>query len=146
MGGGEQKEAPRVFLSEKFTSLNIPRKCPLVLLVKIAWNQGKTLQCKEERVMVSGLLGVCSRRKRPWVCAEFCIWWEHLGASLFTSEKLSAGVNFEHNLIDGCIRRVQCDADFGHQLSICSRAEENGRNTSWPVTETSGMVLTSRQQ
>jgi len=32
--------------------LNIPKKCPLVLLVKIAWNQGGVLRSKEDRVMV----------------------------------------------------------------------------------------------
>jgi hypothetical protein len=34
---------------------------------------------------------------------------------------------------------VQCDADFGHQLSICSRAEKNSTNTvlgKWPTWRT----------
>jgi hypothetical protein len=61
--------------TETFTAPNIPRKCPLVLLVKIAWNQGKTLGSKEERAVVSRLLGVCSRKQWLRVCAKFCIWW-----------------------------------------------------------------------
>jgi hypothetical protein len=71
---------------------------------------------------------------------------QHLEAILIMTEGMWAGVNFEHNLVDGCLRIVQCDADFCHQLSICSSAEKNSTNTSWPVTETSGCVLTSRQQ
>jgi hypothetical protein len=54
---------------------------------------------------------------------------QDLDAILITTEGMRVGVNFEHNLLDGCIKSVQCDADFGHQLSICSRAEKNSTNT-----------------
>jgi hypothetical protein len=66
---------------------------------------------------------------------------QHLDAVLITMEGTRAGVSFEHNLVDGCIRSVQCDADFVYQNSICSRVKKNSTNTSWPVAETSGCIL-----
>jgi hypothetical protein len=33
--------------------------CPLVLLVYVSWDKGKTLGCEEFSVVRSGLLGVC---------------------------------------------------------------------------------------
>ena len=70
---------------------------------------------------------------------------QQLGAILITLEGSRVGVNFEHNLGDGCIRSLEHDADFGHQLSICSRGEKNSTDKSWPVTDATGCVLTSRQ-
>jgi hypothetical protein len=31
----------------KFTSMKVPRQCPLVLLVKVGWRGGKTFGCEE---------------------------------------------------------------------------------------------------
>jgi hypothetical protein len=31
----------------KFTNMKVPRQCPLVLLVKVGWREGKTLDCEE---------------------------------------------------------------------------------------------------
>jgi hypothetical protein len=40
----------------QFTALNFPRLCPLVLLVKIGWSQGRALRCEGGKVMESRLL------------------------------------------------------------------------------------------
>jgi hypothetical protein len=37
---------------DKFTAMNVPRQCPLVLLVKVGWRGGKTSggeECIDER-------------------------------------------------------------------------------------------------
>jgi hypothetical protein len=43
---------------------------------------------------------------------------------------------------------MQCHAEFGYQLSICSGTKENHRkpSSSWPVAGPSGCKLTSSQQ
>jgi hypothetical protein len=43
---------------------------------------------------------------------------------------------------------MQCNAEFGYQLSICSRTEENHGKpwSSWPIAEPSRCKLTSSQQ
>jgi hypothetical protein len=55
----------------KFTFLKIPRQCPLVLLVKVGWKQGKVLRSEEGSVKGGGLLGVWSWGKELNVRAEF---------------------------------------------------------------------------
>jgi hypothetical protein len=46
------------------------------------------------------------------------------------------------------MRSMQCNVEFGYQLSICSGTKENHENpwSSWPVTGPSGCKLTSSQQ
>jgi hypothetical protein len=43
---------------------------------------------------------------------------------------------------------MQCDVEFGYQLSFCSRTEENHGKpwSSWPVAGPSGCKLTSSQE
>ena len=55
----------------KFTFLKIPRQCPLVLLLKVSWKQGKALRSEEGSVKGGGLLGVWSWGKELSVRAEF---------------------------------------------------------------------------
>jgi hypothetical protein len=49
---------------------------------------------------------------------------------------------------EGCMRSMQCNAEFGYQLSICSGTKENHGKpwSSWPVAGPSGCRLTSSQQ
>jgi hypothetical protein len=46
------------------------------------------------------------------------------------------------------MRSMQCNVEFGYQLSICSGTKENHWKdlSSWPVSGPSGCKLTSRQQ
>jgi hypothetical protein len=45
------------------------------------------------------------------------------------------------------MRDMQCNVEFGYQLSTCSRTEENNGKprSSWPVAGPSECVLTSSQ-
>jgi hypothetical protein len=61
-GGGGGGESGGVVTStalikrdRKFTSLKVPRLCPLVLLVKVVWRQGRFLECKIGKVTGSGI-------------------------------------------------------------------------------------------
>jgi hypothetical protein len=49
---------------------------------------------------------------------------------------------------EGCMRSLQCNMEFGYQLSICSGTKENHGKTwsSWPVAGPSGCKMTSSQQ
>jgi hypothetical protein len=49
---------------------------------------------------------------------------------------------------EGCVGSMQCNVEFGYQLSICSETKENHgkRWSSWPVAGPSGSKLTSSQQ
>jgi hypothetical protein len=61
---------------------------------------------------------------------------------------VTVGWNFECYHWEGCLRRTQCNVEFGYQLSICSGAKENHGKSwlSWPVTGPSGCKLTYSQQ
>jgi hypothetical protein len=41
--------------NRKFIALKAPRLCPLVLLVKVVWRQGRLLECKVGKVTGSGI-------------------------------------------------------------------------------------------
>jgi hypothetical protein len=45
------------------------------------------------------------------------------------------GQNFDYYSWEGCMGSIQCNVEFGYQLSICSRTKENyGKPlSSWPV-------------
>jgi hypothetical protein len=60
----------------------------------------------------------------------------------------SAGRNFQCYHWEGCVGSMQCNVEFGYQLSICSGTEENHGKpwSSWPVVGPSGCKLTSGQQ
>jgi hypothetical protein len=47
-----------------FTALKVPKEWPLVLPGKIGFEQGKTLGRKQGTIMATGLLGVCSRKRK----------------------------------------------------------------------------------
>jgi hypothetical protein len=44
-----------------FAAQKVPRQCLIFLLVKVAWQKGKTLGREEGKLLGSGPLGVCSR-------------------------------------------------------------------------------------
>ena len=86
--------------SEKVTALKVPRQCPLVLLVKLDWNQAKALGSEAGGIVDSDLLGSEAggivdsdllgseaggivdsdllgerwRREKFSMWAEFCVW------------------------------------------------------------------------
>jgi hypothetical protein len=49
---------------------------------------------------------------------------------------------------EGCMWSIQCNVEFGYQLSICSGTKENHGKpwSSWPLAGPSGCKLTSSQQ
>jgi hypothetical protein len=60
------------------------------------------------------------------------------------------GLRYGYNFGDSRMRNiqyVQCNVDFGYQLSICFRTEEKNRKhcLSWPAARTTGSTLTSSQ-
>jgi hypothetical protein len=40
----------------KFTALEVPRQCPLVLLVNVSWRESRALGSEEDKVSGSGVL------------------------------------------------------------------------------------------
>jgi hypothetical protein len=41
---------------KKFTALEVPTQCPLILLVKVSWRKSRALGSEEDKVFVSGVL------------------------------------------------------------------------------------------
>jgi hypothetical protein len=60
--------------SEKVTALKVSRQCPLVLLVKLDWNQAKALGSEAGGIVDSDLLGERWRGKKFIMWAEVCVW------------------------------------------------------------------------
>jgi hypothetical protein len=78
-----------------------------------------------------------------------------LGIKAIPSEKFQFNIrrctlrrNFWCYHWEGCMRSMQCNVEFGYQLSICSGTKENHGKPwwSWPVAGPSGCKLTSSQQ
>ena len=55
----------------KFTALKVQRVCPLVLLVKICWRQGRMLGNKGDEKWI---VRVCRRGNKFSIWAAFCVW------------------------------------------------------------------------
>ena len=65
---------------KKFTALKVPRQCPLVLLVRLGWNQAKALGSEAGGMVGSDLLGERWRGEKLSMWTEFCVW----GGSILT--------------------------------------------------------------
>ena len=134
-GGGGSEWGPTLTItgtewSEMFTALKVPKEWPLVLLGKIGFQQGKTFGSKQGKVMANGMLGVCSRRRKLAIWNEFLFWGQQCDESLIALGVLYFGEDFEVDFGKGCMTSIQCNVNFGYQLSICSRTEENHRKIS----------------
>jgi hypothetical protein len=57
--------------TKNFTFLKVSRRCPLVLLVKLGWEQGKALGSEGGSLGGTGLLGVLNRGNKLSIGAEF---------------------------------------------------------------------------
>lgn len=55
------------------TDLNMPKQCPLVLMVEVGWKQGKASE-SEDGVLGNGLLVACNRGMVLSIWAKFRIW------------------------------------------------------------------------
>jgi hypothetical protein len=51
------------------------KKCPLVLLVKVAWRQVRASKIWRRYLAASGVLGVCGRERKLSIRGELWIWW-----------------------------------------------------------------------
>lgn len=56
------------------TDLNMPKQCPLVLMVEVGWKQGKASESVDVCVLRSGLLVACNRGMELSIWANFRIW------------------------------------------------------------------------
>jgi hypothetical protein len=86
------------------------------------------------------LLGVCSRRRKVGIGNEFMFRGQHCDGILIALGGLHFGEDFEVDFVKGCMRSMRGNVNFGYQLSICSRTEENHKKI-WsicPVAEPSG--------
>jgi hypothetical protein len=72
----------------------------------------------------------------------------HSNKFQFDIRKCTLRRNFWCYHWEGCMRSMQCNVEFGYQLSICSGTKENHGKPwwSWPVAGPSGCKLTSSQQ
>jgi hypothetical protein len=64
-------------------SLKIPRQCLLVVLVKIAWTEGKALGIEEGKVIGSGLFSRYAALERSWPYSL----WDQIGIVYVTIMK-----------------------------------------------------------
>jgi hypothetical protein len=107
--------------------MKVPRQCPLVLLVKIGFRKseafGSEVRVKREKLSRAlhhsiGIFNFDVSLRRATFGEIFMVTWRSGGfrATLWCS------------YWEGCLRGMQCNVEFGYQLSICFRTEENHVN------------------
>jgi len=99
----------------KFTTVQVPRQCPLVLLVKISWKESRTLGNEDDKIF-GNVVSASAPKGRILT---------------FTKYGLSAYVRIYLNW-EVCVRSMEGKVEFRYHLTFWPRIDE----ISWKTYET----------
>ena len=104
----------------KFSAMTFPRLCPITVLEKVCWRQGRALEKEEHQVMRNRLLRLCSRGNKFNIRALFCGWrgsvWRHFDNTIGGG----SNVDFVYQLSTIVSKyRIQKSSSYRTENTLC---------------------------